>query len=77
MEKSFSDSAGQNFACEVTPLSCRTTKVPKRALARAFAKIFEGRVPKGLEQLQARSKREKKAFDAQLKALPDEYTTCD
>lgn len=76
MEKSFINSSGQNFACEVTPMSCRTTKVPKRALARAFANIFEGKVPKGLEPLQARAKRERKAFDAQLKALPDEYTTC-
>lgn len=76
MEKVFRDSKTQNFACEVTPMSCRTTKVPKKALARAFAKIFDGKVPKGLEHLQARSKREKKAFEAHLKALPDEYTTC-
>ena len=69
-------SKGQVFACEVTPLSCRTVKVPKRAFTRAFAKIFDGKVPKGLEHLQARAKREKKAFEAQLKALPEEYTTC-
>jgi hypothetical protein len=70
------DSRGQVFDCEITPLSCRTAKVPKRAFTRAFAKIFDGKVPKGLEHLQARAKREKKAFEAQLKALPEEYTTC-
>ena len=76
MKEYFPDSKGQVFACEVTPLSCRTVKVPKRAFTRAFAKIFDGKVPKGLEHLQARAKREKKAFEAQLKALPEEYTTC-
>ena len=76
MDRFLSGSTGQVFACEVTPLSCRTVKVPKRAFTRAFAKIFDGKVPKGLEHLQARAKREKKAFEAQLKALPEEYTTC-
>ena len=76
MLKNIPDSRRQVFDCEVTPLSCRTVKVPKRAFTRAFAKIFDGKVPKGLEHLQARAKREKKAFEAQLKALPEEYTTC-
>lgn len=76
MEKVFRDSKTQNFACEVTPMSCRTTKVPKKALIRAFLKIFEGKVPRGLEHIQARSKRERRRFEAHLKALPDEYTTC-
>ena len=76
MDRFIPDSKGRVFACEVTPLSCRTVKVPKRAFTRAFAKIFDGKVPKGLEHLQARATREKKAFEAQLKALPEEYTTC-
>ena len=76
MLKNIPDSRRQVFDCEITPLSCRTVKVPKRAFTRAFAKIFDGKVPKGLEHLQARAKREKKAFEAQLKALPEEYTIC-
>ena len=76
MLKTIPGSRGQVFDCEITPLSCRTVKVPKRAFTRAFAKIFDGKVPKGLEHLQARAKREKKAFEAQLKALPEEYTIC-
>lgn len=77
MERVYKYSNSQNFVCDVTPMSCRTNKVPKKALLRAFTKIFDGSVPRGLEPLQARRKREIRAFEAQLKRLPDEYTTCD
>ena len=77
MEKVYKYSNSQNFVCDITPMSCRTSKVPKKTLLRAFAKIFDGNVPRGLESLQARKKREMRAFEAHLNKLPAEYTTCD
>ena len=77
MEVAFGDSSGQNFLCEVTPLSCTTKQVPKKALLKAFRKIFEGRVPRGLEQVSKTAPREIAAFERQLRRLPDRYTSCE
>jgi hypothetical protein len=76
METTFSQSSQQNFVCEVTPLSCVTKEVPKKALVRAFRRIFEGKVPRGLEHVAQTSKREVSAFERQLKKLPNRYTSC-
>lgn len=76
MERAFRDSNDQNFVCEVTPMSCTTKTVPKKVLMRAFRSIFEGKVPRGLEHISARSEKEIAAFDKRLKKLPNTYTSC-
>jgi len=77
MEGLFTESNGQNFVCEVTPKSCRLRRVPKAALTKAFAKIFGGKVPRGLEHISRRSKKEVAAFQRELRKVPDSYVTCD
>jgi hypothetical protein len=76
MEQAFRNSSGQNFSCEVVPMSCAVHRVPKKALTKAFAQIFEGRVPKGLEDISRRSKREIAAFNRIINKLPDSYVKC-
>lgn len=76
MEKAFKDSKDQNFVCEITPQSCVTKRVPKREMKAAFRKLFEGKVPRGLEHITAHKDRELSAFDRYLRTLPDTYTSC-
>jgi hypothetical protein len=77
MEKAFRHSKSQNFVCEVTPMSCKLRRVPKQALANAFAKIFEGKVPRGLEDIARRGPLENAAFRRELRKLPNTYVTCE
>ena len=58
-------------------MSCSMNRVPKQAMTKAFAKIFKGKVPRGLEHISARSKKEIAAFQRELRKLPDTYVTCD
>jgi hypothetical protein len=76
MELTFAESSGQNFVCEITPRSCLTEQVPKNALLRVFKKIFEGKVPRGLEYIAQSSQREISTFERQLRKLPNRYTSC-
>lgn len=76
MEKAFRDSSGQNFVCEVAPKSCITKRVPKAQMLAAFKKVFNGKVPRGLEQVVSRRDKEIAAFERYLKKLPNSYTTC-
>lgn len=77
MEKAFRDSKEQNFVCEIAPQSCVTKRVPKREMKAAFKKLFEGKVPKGLEHITARKNKELAAFERYLRTLPDTYTSCE
>lgn len=77
MEKAFRDSKSQNFMCEVTPMSCTQRRVPKQALAKAFAKIFQGKVPRGLEDIARRGALENAAFRRELRKLPNTYVKCE
>jgi len=77
MEGLFTQSKSQNFVCEVMPMSCTLKRVPKQALVSAFAGIFKGKVPRGLEHISARSKKEIAAFQRELRKLPDTYVTCE
>jgi hypothetical protein len=77
MEGLFKESTSQSFVCEVTPKSCTIRRVPKPALTKVFAKIFRGKVPRGLEHISGRSKQEIAAFQRELRKLPDTYVTCD
>lgn len=76
MEKAFKDSKDQNFSCEITPQACITKRVPKKEMRAAFKKLFEGKVPQGLEHITARKDKELAAFDRYLKTLPNSYTSC-
>ncbi len=76
MEMPFAESSGQSFVCEIAPRSCVTKQVPKKAPLRAFKKIFEGKVPRGLEYIAQSSQREISTFERQLRKLPDRYTSC-
>jgi len=77
MEKTFRDSKGQNFVCEVTPQACTVKRVPKAALEKAFMGIFQGRVPRGLEHIAQRGPQERLLFRRELRKLPERYVTCD
>jgi len=77
MERTFRDSTGQNFVCEVTPMSCSLKRIPKQALVKAFAKIFVGKVPRGLEHISARAKREISLFQREMRKLPERYVKCE
>jgi hypothetical protein len=77
MEKVFRNSSGQNFQCEVVPMSCSVQRIPKKELTKAFSRIFEGKVPRGLEQVSGRSKKEIAAFTRLMKKLPNSYVKCD
>jgi hypothetical protein len=77
MEGIFRQSTGQSFMCEVTPKSCTLRRVAKPALTKAFAKIFQGKVPRGLEHISRRSKKEIAAFQRELRKVPNSYVTCD
>ena len=77
MDKSMEMMAGQHFVCEVTPMSCARKSVPKVALKKAFAKIFSGKPPAGLEHLYVRAPKEVKAFERMIAKLPNSYVTCE
>jgi hypothetical protein len=76
MEKAFKDSKEQNFVCEITPKSCVSKRVPKREMKAAFKKLFQGKVPQGLEHITARQDKELAAFEKYLRYLPNTYTSC-
>lgn len=76
MEKVFRDSSGLNYVCETVPMSCETKRVPKALLTKAFAQIFAGQVPRGLENIAGLKPREVAAFERFLKRIPDRYTKC-
>lgn len=77
MERVFRNSSGQNFQCEVVPMSCSVRRVPKRELTKVFTQIFNGRVPRGLEHVARRSKSEIAAFERLMKKLPNSYVKCE
>jgi hypothetical protein len=77
MEKAFKDSNELNFVCEITPQSCVRKRVPKREMKAAFKKLFQGKVPQGLEHITARKDKELAAFERYLRILPDSYTSCE
>jgi hypothetical protein len=77
MEQVFRNGSGENFSCEVVPMSCSVQRVPKKQLSKSFATIFQGRVPRGLEDIARRSKKEVAAFERLMRKLPDSYVKCD
>lgn len=77
MERAFKDSKSQNFVCEVTPKTCSLKRIPKNVLRKAFAKIFAGKIPRGLAHISRRSKRETTQFQRELRKLPNTYVTCE
>lgn len=76
MESVFRDSSGQQFVCEVTPMSCELRTVPKKKLVKAFSTIFAGKLPSALAHIGASAKKEVKDFEKFLKKVPDRYTSC-
>lgn len=66
----------QAYVCEVTPSSCVSKRVPKAEILRAFATIFTGQVPRGLQHISNMSQRETAAFQRELRKLPDRYVVC-
>jgi hypothetical protein len=70
------DSSRHNFVCEVTPMSCKATKVSKTALRNAFANIFKGPMPPGLGSQKNLVKKETAAFESVLKKVPVQYSSC-
>jgi hypothetical protein len=77
MEQVFRNSRGQSFSCEVVPMSCSVQRIPKKELVKSFATIFQGRVPRGLEDISKRSKKEISAFERLMRKLPNNYVKCD
>jgi hypothetical protein len=77
MEEVFRNSSGQNFQCEVVPMSCSVQRIPKKELAKAFAQIFKGRVPRGLEAISKRANAENVAFGRLMRKLPNTYVKCE
>ncbi len=77
MEKVFRGSKAQSFVCEVTPMSCEVKRIPKQVLVKAFAQIFQGKVPRGLEHISKMSKREVALFQREMRKLPEKFVTCD
>jgi len=77
MDRALQETRGENFACEVVPMSCAVHRVPKKQLSKAFANIFVGRLPRGLEHISRQSKRHTSAFDRMVKKLPETYVKCD
>jgi hypothetical protein len=77
MEKAFRDSKSQNFVCDIVPKSCSLKKIPKAELRKAFAQIFSGKVPRGLEHISSLSKREIALFQREMRRLPEKYVTCE
>lgn len=76
MDRLLRNDGRQAYVCEVTPSSCITKRVPKSELVKAFAKIFDGQVPRGLEHISKTSSREVAAFQRELRKLPDRYVIC-
>jgi hypothetical protein len=76
MDRLFKDSTGQNFTCQAVPPTCSLKQVPKRELAKAFAQLFGGKIPRGLEHVFKLSKREIALFQREMRKLPDTYVSC-
>lgn len=76
MDRLFKDSLAQNFTCQEVPPTCSLKYVPKRELVKAFAQIFGGKVPRGLEHVFKLSKREIALFQREMRKLPDTYVSC-
>lgn len=66
----------QKYYCQIVAASCTRRVVPKRELVKAFSGIFAGQLPKGLDVLVKKSKKEIAACRRQLKKLPSSYTEC-
>ena len=77
MDKSMQMSQGHHFLCDVIPMSCSRKSVPKAAMKKAFAKVFSGTSPQGLEHIYARSTKEIKKFERLLAKMPNSYVTCE
>jgi hypothetical protein len=77
MERAFRNANEDMFSCQVVPMSCKVERVPKRELAKAFAKVFVGRVPRGLEHISRRAPQENKAFARLLRRIPDRLVRCE
>ena len=77
MDRAFRNNIGPSYVCEVTPRSCTSKRVPKAEFMKAFAQIFSGSVPRGLEHISAMSKRELALFQRELRKLPDRYVKCE
>jgi hypothetical protein len=77
MERLFRSGTSTYLACKVVPMSCSVQLVPKKKLAKLFAQIFSRRLPKGLEMISRRSKREIAGFRRLMKRLPNTYVKCD
>ena len=69
--------SGQYFKCQVISSSCVRKSVPKARLRKAFASIFAGTPPRGLQHLYKQSKSEIRKFDKVLARVPNSYAWCD
>lgn len=76
MAKLSSEGSRQNYVCDVTPMSCRTKRVSKVTLRKAFNSIFVGAMPPGISFQASIVKKEMAAFNAMLKKVPDRYSSC-
>jgi hypothetical protein len=76
MERLLKNARGDLYTCQAVPKTCSVVRVPKSKLAKAFASVFVGRVPRGLEHIAVRAKRENRAFARVLRKLPDRVVRC-
>ncbi len=76
MDRLLKNAKGDLYTCQAVPKSCSVVRVPKSELAKAFAGVFVGRVPRGLEHISARAKQENRAFARVLRNLPDRVVRC-
>jgi hypothetical protein len=77
MDSSMKMVHGHHFKCDVTPASCVRKSVPKGTMKKAFAKIFAGKSPRGLEHIYGRAPREMKTFERLLAKVPNSYVSCE
>lgn len=76
IDKAVNIKTGRAFSCPVAPRTCSLRTVDRKRARSSFRYIFKGTPPRGLEHLYRRVERETKAFEKELRKVPEQYVVC-
>ncbi len=77
MRRFLAAKSGEKFVCDVAPMSCSTTRIPKDVLIKTFSTLYDLKFPRGIEYLKKRKQTEVTGLKAVLSGLPDAYVVCE
>lgn len=77
MQREIIRSKGDKFICDRAPMSCTTVRVSQPVLIKAFASIYDSKLPTTLAPVRKRKAREVGDFKKFLAGVPQEYVVCE